>query len=663
MKVLKEEIRILRVLLIIVCISGYVLPAEDSDMQRLRERMTTCERLVHEGEKILLKNPLSTACRIFETESWNAEGLTVSVFGLHERAAVCYLDGLDTRFIWDFLGGLGQGDSKKFGARGKKNSYFDSDELERKKTQDYIIDEMVSRGRKGGWISYEWNGGVRFSFVKLVKKANQDIVFGVGFYPDSPQFIIQQLVQQAVWYGKKYGAADLFQQINNPQGPFVFGDMYLWAYDFDGFAFAHGRNLAYVGQNRLDWRDSRGRERNRLMIDLVGREGKGWVEYDENGLAKRAYVKELVDPRNGQRYVVGGGYYPDITANTVRDMVKKGVAYLKANGPEIAFRDFTSYVGQFAYGPLHMFAYDLDGISRADGENPIFIGQNLLNIRDSEGRYVVQEMLDVAKNSGSGWINFINKRSFYSVYVELVEVPDGKFVIGSGYWPVSKESYASLLCIKAARSLETLDIFEAFSEFSSNAREFVYGELFVQVYAEDGTCLVYGMDKQKIWDNVSEELDEYGYPFVDRVIAVAKQGGGWVRLKRNGHDYKIYGLLVKKEEKKSVQASAKVPEGLLLVDGLKKQGLVEAPEEDKESLIFKDGESKSDQWLKKEGFVGHDEQLKGISQEKELAVVSNSLKYAEKFLASEEKNKKDSDERLGVSAVDRNFIVAVGFYE
>ncbi len=626
------------------------ISAAVDDVAALRQKMLACERMVGEGEKILRAYPLSTACRIFESDvRWNTADLVVSVFGLHQGAAVCYLDGRDTRLIWNFLGGLREGDSKKATGLRQISRYSDTQELGREQSQDYIIDEMVTRGREGGWISYEWNGSVRFSFVKLVKKADQDLILGVSFYPDSPQFIIQQLVQQAVWYGQKYGASNLFQQINNPQGPFVYGDMYLWAYDMEGFAFAHGRNLAYVGQNRLGWRDSSGRERNRAMIDLVARDSRGWVDYDESGLNKRAFVKELIDPRSGKRYVVGGGYYPDITANTVRDMVKRGVAYLKANGPEIAFRDFTSYVGQFAYGPLHMFAYDLDGVSRADGENPIFIGQNLKNIRDPEGRYIVREMLETAQKRGSGWVNFVNKRAFYSVYVELVEVPDGKFVVGSGYWPISKESYASLLAIKATRYLESRDTFEAFKEFSSNARDFVHGDLFVQVYAEDGTCLVYGMDKSKVWDDVSGELDEYGYPFVDRVISLAQQGGGWVELKRNGSPYKLYCSLVTKRLQDHVSTAATVPEGLLMLGDLQQpQDLSDR------SVATRPGstEAKTDIWLRQQGMAL---QEAVSSVEAPLAEPIAPERISEGAHGGKESN-------VVSSAIDRNFVIAVGFY-
>ncbi|KKT02130.1 MAG: hypothetical protein UV79_C0002G0014 [candidate division TM6 bacterium GW2011_GWF2_43_17] len=629
--------------------------AADEDVVVLRKKMLVCEQLVAEGEKVLRKNPLSTACRIFESDvRWHTADYVVSVFGLHQGSAVCYLDGRDTRLIWNFLGGLRENTAKKVTGVKQISRYSDTQHLGQAQSQDYIIDEMVSQGRSGGWVSYEWNGSVRFSFVKLVKKADQELILGVSFYPDSPQFIIQQLVQQAVWYGQKYGAAELFQQINNPQGPFVYGDMYLWVYDMDGFAFAHGRNLAYVGQNRMNWRDSSGRERNRVMIDLVARDTQGWVDYDENGLNKRAFVKELVDPRSGKRYVVGGGYYPDITANTVRDMVKRGVAYLKANGPEIAFRDFTSYVGQFAYGPLHMFAYDLGGVSRADGENPIFIGQNLMNIRDPEGRYVVREMIELAQKSGSGWVNFVNKRAFYSVYVELVEVPDGKFVIGSGYWPISKESYASLLAIKAARYLESRDTFEAFKEFSSNARDFVHGDLFIQVYAEDGTCLVYGMDKNKVWDDVSSELDEYGYPFVDRVIALAQQGGGWVDLKRNGSPYKLYCAQVSKRLNESVAAASSVPEGLLLIGNTKR---AEKQAVKLEKAQVDDQESKTDAWLRQEGMA----LTKGSTS---VDASLNAKNAANESVADSvlQDGAASGEETVVANAVDRNFIVAVGFY-
>ncbi len=642
-------------LVICFCVGSTVWA--DQMIQNLRQKMLQCEALAKEGEKLLQTNLLSTACRLFETDKrWRVSDITISVFGLHQGAAICYLDGQDTHLIWD---SIGSSQTKMNGMQ--PSGWFQSNYGKKpevpfthadKDAHAYVVDEMRSQGQTGGWISYEWNGSVRFSFVKIIKKGDEELVLGVSFYPDSPQFIIQQLVQQAIWHGQKYGASQLFLQINNPRGPFVIGDMYLWAYDMDGFAFAHGRNLAYVGQNRIDWKDADGILRNRIMIDFIARESKGWVDYNEDGMAKRAYVKELVDPRTGKRYVVGGGYYPGLTSDTVRDLVKRGEAYLKAHGPEIAFRDFTSYVGQFSQGPLHMFAYDLSGVSRADGENPIFIGQSLFNMQAPDGRFLVREMIDTAVKHGNGWINFVNKGAFYSVYVQYVEVPDGKFVIGAGYWPVSKESYASLLADNAVRYLQNNDTFVAFKEFSTNRRDFVYGDLFIQVYAEDGTCLVYGTDKNRVWDDVSSELDEQGYPYINRVLALAKQGGGWLTLQRNGNSYAIYCSLVTKKANEHMQTAVTLPDSATKKDP---SGVL-LENQQKDSFA----NTKTDEWLLSEG--GSQKLPQKVQEVAIVELPPQGLLDGGQTRVPIEKNQENILKSQFSAAVDRNFIVAVGFY-
>jgi hypothetical protein len=301
-----------------------------------------------------------------------------------------------------------------------------------------------------------------------------------------------------------------------------------------------------------------------------------------------------------------------------------------------------------------MFAYDLNGISRADGENPIFIGQNLSNMQTPDGRLLVREIIDTAVNNGSGWINFVNKRAFYSVFVQYVEVPDGKFVIGSGYWPVAKESYASLLADNAVRYLNNNDTFMAFKEFCMNRRDFMYGDLFIQVYAEDGTCLVYGADKYKIWEDVSNELDELGYPFVNRVIAQAKQGGGWMTLKKNGQPYKLYCALVTKKADEHVQAAENIPGDQTL------PAPVASKKETMEQTLRAAGISKADSLLVTEGRVAASD-LQSAKPSKEEYVQKGLLDTGAVRLPVEKEHGHGVESQFS-AAVDRKFIVAVGFY-
>jgi cytochrome c len=93
------------------------------------------------------------------------------------------------------------------------------------------------------------------------------------------------------------------------------------------------------------------------------------------------------------------------TADDAVAMVKKGVAFVKANGKEQAFTEFSNQKGQFVDRDLYIMVYDMEGINKAHGSNPKLIGKNLLEIKDADGKYIVKGLIEVA-NKGKGWFDY-----------------------------------------------------------------------------------------------------------------------------------------------------------------------------------------------------------------------------------------------------------------
>ncbi len=93
------------------------------------------------------------------------------------------------------------------------------------------------------------------------------------------------------------------------------------------------------------------------------------------------------------------------TAEEAVAMVKKGVAFVKANGKEKAFAEISSPTGQFKDRDLYIMVYDMKGINQAHGANPRLIGKNLLEIKDVDGVYIVKGLIAVAQK-GSGWFDY-----------------------------------------------------------------------------------------------------------------------------------------------------------------------------------------------------------------------------------------------------------------
>jgi cytochrome c len=84
-------------------------------------------------------------------------------------------------------------------------------------------------------------------------------------------------------------------------------------------------------------------------------------------------------------------------------MVKKAVAYYKANGRDAAFAEFSTPKGKFVDRDLYILVYDLNGKCLAHGANQKMIGLDLLEMKDPDGKAYVKERVEIAKTKGKGW--------------------------------------------------------------------------------------------------------------------------------------------------------------------------------------------------------------------------------------------------------------------
>jgi len=78
-------------------------------------------------------------------------------------------------------------------------------------------------------------------------------------------------------------------------------------------------------------------------------------------------------------------------------MVKKGIAYIKANGPEKAYAAFTAKDKQFVDRDLYLVVYGLDGKVLAHGANEKQVGKDLIEMTDIDGKYFVKERVAMVK--------------------------------------------------------------------------------------------------------------------------------------------------------------------------------------------------------------------------------------------------------------------------
>lgn len=88
-------------------------------------------------------------------------------------------------------------------------------------------------------------------------------------------------------------------------------------------------------------------------------------------------------------------------------MVKRAVALIKSDGKEKAFAAISDPTNtSFHDRDLYVYAYDLNGVALAHGNNPKMVGKPLIGLKDNEGKPMIKEMVDLAKTKGSGWVDF-----------------------------------------------------------------------------------------------------------------------------------------------------------------------------------------------------------------------------------------------------------------
>lgn len=115
------------------------------------------------------------------------------------------------------------------------------------------------------------------------------------------------------------------------------------------------------------------------------------------------------------------------TAAEAEAMVKKAIQLVKTEGKEKAFAEINNPKGKFVDRDLYIFVYDMDGKCVAHGFNPKMIGKDLIEMKDTDGKYFVKERIEIAKTKGKGWQDYkftdpiTKKIEPKSAYIEKLE--------------------------------------------------------------------------------------------------------------------------------------------------------------------------------------------------------------------------------------------------
>ena len=95
-----------------------------------------------------------------------------------------------------------------------------------------------------------------------------------------------------------------------------------------------------------------------------------------------------------------------VTPKEAEAMVKKGLAFVKANGKDKGYAEITNKSGQFIDRDLYLVVYQLDGKVLAHGANEKMVGKMLIDLKDVDGKEFVRERVELGKAKASFWQDY-----------------------------------------------------------------------------------------------------------------------------------------------------------------------------------------------------------------------------------------------------------------
>jgi len=122
------------------------------------------------------------------------------------------------------------------------------------------------------------------------------------------------------------------------------------------------------------------------------------------------------------------------TPEQAKSLVAEAVAYLKAKGPDEATKAFQDPKGSFRRGELYVFVFDTDGRYVASGANPKLAGSNAAELKDAEGKPIVQAMIAETKDKANAVIDYVwlNRQTNKVEHKHSYVTRDGRYIVGAG---------------------------------------------------------------------------------------------------------------------------------------------------------------------------------------------------------------------------------------
>jgi polar amino acid transport system substrate-binding protein len=174
----------------------------------------------------------------------------------------------------------------------------------------------------GGYVLYyyPYPAGNQTSTLKIsyVRPVDDTYWIGAGIYTSEDLLIdpeLRQFIADAKAYALANGRDKALAAFNDESGPFIQGDLYIFAYDYNGTVLAWPYRPDQIGVNRYDATDPMGTYHIQEMI-AAARSGGGMVDYySVNPFTNTTDLKVSYITDVDGTYFIGAGRYivPDQT--------------------------------------------------------------------------------------------------------------------------------------------------------------------------------------------------------------------------------------------------------------------------------------------------------------------------------------------------------------
>lgn len=225
-------------------------------------------------------------------------------------------------------------------------------------------------------------------------------------------------------------------------------DTYIFVIDTEGYVFVNSSRPELEGKKHISLKDLMGKQFIKSFInETTGYSFKkeGWTHYvwykpgEEMAMWKTSYVK-LVKAPSGKEFIVGSGLYNvKMEKVFVVDVVDEAAELIKRKGKQ-AFAKIRDPLGDFNYLTTYVFVIDSKGIDLVNPLFPGFEGQNVLNLKDSDGNYFIKDMMKALESTDTAWIEYAWPKprqatpTKKSTYVRKVVHDKDVFYVGSGVY-------------------------------------------------------------------------------------------------------------------------------------------------------------------------------------------------------------------------------------